>query len=255
MSDETKIAELKLKNDILGLHEIVDNGRDWMLSLDAAEALAQLGDKRGLDKLINALSDSDNNIRDVAREILEAINDPQGNQALSQLHESPDVLPFPSQLITKSVTFAISKHLVIIKFFSLFLALEIAMLGFYNYLCGDISNKWYCLSMLPYFAFFPMGMYEIPGIIFQKIGFSEYFSANIIPRNTLNEIINFPPISALIMLLPFFAIIIGWFIYFRLMMFGAKVKNPFIFAIIYFLFILLLLGNISGCTSQLSSLN
>ena len=72
-----------------------------MLSINAAEALAQLGDKRGLDSLINALSNADNDIRDVAREILETINDPQGNQTLSQLCESTKVLSYPPRPIMK----------------------------------------------------------------------------------------------------------------------------------------------------------
>ena len=44
-----EIEEMKINGNIDGLLAILQKKRDWMLSLDAAEALAQMGDQRGLD--------------------------------------------------------------------------------------------------------------------------------------------------------------------------------------------------------------
>ncbi len=84
MSHETRIAEMKQKGDLNGLVKITKNDDEWMFRMDAAEALAQLGDKRGLKYLISALDDADMDVRDVAREILEGLNDQRGNQALQK---------------------------------------------------------------------------------------------------------------------------------------------------------------------------
>jgi HEAT repeat protein len=96
MTKEGKIAGMKQKGDRNGLVEIIKNDDEWRSRMDAAEALAQLGDKRGLNYLINALNDTDTEIRDAAREILEGLDDPRGNQALRQprkldsIHSAPD---------------------------------------------------------------------------------------------------------------------------------------------------------------------
>jgi hypothetical protein len=82
MSKEEKIIEMKQKHDLNGLVKIIKNDDEWIIRMDAAEALARLGDKRGLNYLIHSLDDSDTDVRDVAKEILEGLNDPRGNQAL-----------------------------------------------------------------------------------------------------------------------------------------------------------------------------
>ncbi|MBC7878668.1 MAG: hypothetical protein H7Y59_15970 [Anaerolineales bacterium] len=84
------VTKLKQKGDIQGLVVVLKNKNNWMLSLDAAEALIQLEDERGLNYLINALDNPNIDIRDVAREILEGINDPKGNLSL-QLRQSDSV--------------------------------------------------------------------------------------------------------------------------------------------------------------------
>lgn len=81
----TKAERLKQKGDIQGLVAILNNKRNWMLSLDAAEALVQLEDERGLNYLINALDNPNIDIREIAREILEGLDVPQGNMEL-ELH-------------------------------------------------------------------------------------------------------------------------------------------------------------------------
>ena len=96
MTKETRIAEMKQKGDLNGLVKIIRNDDEWISRMDAAKALAQLGDKRGLNYLIHALNDTDTNIQNIAREILEGLNDPRGNQALRQprkrdtVHSEPD---------------------------------------------------------------------------------------------------------------------------------------------------------------------
>lgn len=85
----TNIAKLKQEGDTEKLVAILGNRRDWMLALDAAEALAQLQDERGLDYLIRALNNPNIDVRDVAREILEGLNNLQGNVALKSCLSDP----------------------------------------------------------------------------------------------------------------------------------------------------------------------
>jgi len=82
MSKEEKIIEMRQMGDLNGLVKIINNDDEWMFRMDAAEALAQLGDKRGLNYIIHSLDDSDADVRDIAKQILEGLNDPRGNQAL-----------------------------------------------------------------------------------------------------------------------------------------------------------------------------
>jgi len=72
-----KIMEMKREGNINGLIAVLKSDKDWMLCLDAAEALAQLGDKRGIDYLHKVVENPDPNVRDVAKEILEGLKDYQ----------------------------------------------------------------------------------------------------------------------------------------------------------------------------------
>lgn len=92
--DVSEINVLKEKGDFKSLIRILqkESGVDWMFRLDAAEALAQIGNEQGVDYLISALQSSDTDKSDtdkseVAREILEGLNDQRGNLAL-QSHPS-----------------------------------------------------------------------------------------------------------------------------------------------------------------------
>lgn len=90
-----KVTKLKQRGDRQGLFVVLDNKNDWMLSLDAAEALVQLDDDRGLNYLIGALDDPKAAVRDVSREILEGLNNPEGNLALQShppgsIHSDPE---------------------------------------------------------------------------------------------------------------------------------------------------------------------
>jgi hypothetical protein len=72
---------LEAKN-IDGLVDILKNEPDSILRLEAGEALAKLGDERGLDYLIDALEFDDVNISYDAEEILSELNIPRGVLAL-----------------------------------------------------------------------------------------------------------------------------------------------------------------------------
>lgn len=68
-----KINLFRRKGDAKGLIEIMKSNHDWMLRLDAAEALAQLGNEQGKNFLISSLESSDEDVRDIAKEILERL--------------------------------------------------------------------------------------------------------------------------------------------------------------------------------------
>jgi hypothetical protein len=75
MIDEDKIKKLVF---------VMENDKDWMKRLDAAEALAQFNDTRGLDYLNKSLKNSNSDIREVAKEIISGLdsdsNTPQENR-------------------------------------------------------------------------------------------------------------------------------------------------------------------------------
>jgi hypothetical protein len=69
---EQAVQELVKMGDIASLYEIMTEHEDFMYSLDAAEGLIMLGDGRGIEFLLNAAESEDEDIRDVAREILDS---------------------------------------------------------------------------------------------------------------------------------------------------------------------------------------
>ena len=101
-----EITELKNKRNIEELFALlqsdkVENDKDWMLRLDAAEALAQLGDKRGLDYLNKMNESSDKDVQDVASEILSGLKDYQPELTLqTQVHNQPN----PNRLVYKIIS-------------------------------------------------------------------------------------------------------------------------------------------------------
>lgn len=64
------IDELVRMHDIETLYELMAEDEDWMIQLDAAEGLVMLNDRRGYEFLISASQSEDEEVRDVAREIL-----------------------------------------------------------------------------------------------------------------------------------------------------------------------------------------
>lgn len=69
---ETAIQDLVNMGDIDSLYEVMTEHDDWMYCLDAAEGLILLGDKRGIEFLTAAAESEDEDIRAVAREILDS---------------------------------------------------------------------------------------------------------------------------------------------------------------------------------------
>jgi len=76
------IDDLVSMGDIVSLYEILVEDDDWMTQLDAAEGLAKLRDKRGLEFLISAEQSEEEQIREVAKEIL---NSPEMKRRLDDL--------------------------------------------------------------------------------------------------------------------------------------------------------------------------
>jgi hypothetical protein len=66
------INDLVAMGDVETLYEIMAEDDDWMNQLDAAEGLVKLGDRRGLDFLLNAEDSEEKEIRQVAGEILDS---------------------------------------------------------------------------------------------------------------------------------------------------------------------------------------
>lgn len=67
----TQINDLVRMNDLETLFELLEGSDDWMMQLDAAEGLSQLGERTGLDFLRSATQSDAREVRDYAREILE----------------------------------------------------------------------------------------------------------------------------------------------------------------------------------------
>jgi hypothetical protein len=65
-----QINDLVSMGDVESLYELMAEHDDWMVQLDAAEGLAKLGDRRGLEFLLSAEQSDDVDMRKVAREIL-----------------------------------------------------------------------------------------------------------------------------------------------------------------------------------------
>lgn len=67
----SQINDLVAMGDTQTLYDLMSEDEDWMNQLDAAEGLIKLGDRRGLEFLLDARNSEDKDIRQVAREILD----------------------------------------------------------------------------------------------------------------------------------------------------------------------------------------
>jgi hypothetical protein len=56
--------------DVETLHELMTEDEEWLVQLEAAEGLVKLGDRRGYEFLVTALASDDEEILEVAKEIL-----------------------------------------------------------------------------------------------------------------------------------------------------------------------------------------
>ena len=73
-SRQSPLQEYIASGNINGLLDILSNEKDWMKRFDAAEALTRLGDGHGKEYLNNALQDRDEEKRNIAKEILEGLD-------------------------------------------------------------------------------------------------------------------------------------------------------------------------------------
>ncbi len=67
-----QIDELVRMRDIETLHELMTEDEEWLVQLEAAEGLVKLGDRRGYEFLLTSLMSDDENILEVAKEILDS---------------------------------------------------------------------------------------------------------------------------------------------------------------------------------------
>jgi hypothetical protein len=68
----SQINELVAMRDIESLYEIMTEDDEWMNQLDAAEGLVKLGDRRGYEFLLTATLSDDEEILEVAQEIIDS---------------------------------------------------------------------------------------------------------------------------------------------------------------------------------------
>jgi len=68
---KSDINQLVSMRDTQSLYEIMAGDHEWLNQLDAAEGLVKLGDRRGYDFLMEAAQSDDEEVVEVAREILE----------------------------------------------------------------------------------------------------------------------------------------------------------------------------------------
>ncbi|MEP7136695.1 MAG: HEAT repeat domain-containing protein [Chloroflexota bacterium] len=85
---QNQVVELSENNDINGLVSILENNSDQMLCLEAAMALAQLGDVRGINYLSNASKNPDAEVSSQAIKILAELNNPEGNLELQSQQDN-----------------------------------------------------------------------------------------------------------------------------------------------------------------------
>ncbi len=104
---KSQVMELAENNDINGLVNILENNSDLMESLEAAMALAQLGDERGLNFLITSLMFPDPNISSQARKILVELNNPEGNLALESIDVDSDQPYVPKKVSIKKYSYLV----------------------------------------------------------------------------------------------------------------------------------------------------
>jgi hypothetical protein len=93
------------------------------------------------------------------------------------------------------------------------------------------NNSIYFFALFPMNFFFPTGLIEIPSLLFRQPVQNHFYLID----SPIGQVIAF----------------FGWSIYFCIAFVGTKTKSRILFVALYILFFLLLLGNISGCISQL----
>lgn len=68
----SQIDELVKMRDIESLYELMTENEEWLTQLEAAEGLVKLGDRRGYEFLTTAIMSDDEDILEVAKEMLDS---------------------------------------------------------------------------------------------------------------------------------------------------------------------------------------
>ncbi len=92
---DPQVKELWAERDLDGLAMVLRHDPDWIVRMDAAEALAALGDPRGRDHLLAALEDPADDVRAVASEILDGLQAAAGKPSFQQ----PEPEPRPEPMV------------------------------------------------------------------------------------------------------------------------------------------------------------
>jgi hypothetical protein len=93
---DPNIEHLQNAGDVYGLLTVLHVEKEPVLRLEAADALARMGNEEGLDYLIQGLDAHDADESDAAREILEDLDLPRGNEALQKHPVAEALLAAPS---------------------------------------------------------------------------------------------------------------------------------------------------------------
>ncbi|MFH1186423.1 MAG: HEAT repeat domain-containing protein, partial [Chloroflexota bacterium] len=80
--ERSQLRWLRSLGDREALFQIMEGNKQLIQGLEAAEALAELGDVRGLDHLIAALSSPSSNLRHQSAQIIKRLDHPRGLRAL-----------------------------------------------------------------------------------------------------------------------------------------------------------------------------
>ena len=83
----SQIDELVRMRDIDTLFELMTEDEEWLTQFDAAEGLIQLGDRRGYDFVLTAMLSDDEEIREVAQEIIDAPEMAKMREEIEAVHQ------------------------------------------------------------------------------------------------------------------------------------------------------------------------
>jgi hypothetical protein len=68
----SQVSNLVSMRDVESLHEMMTEDEDWITQFDAAEGLIKLGDRRGFEFVTTAMASDDDEILEVAQEIIDS---------------------------------------------------------------------------------------------------------------------------------------------------------------------------------------
>jgi hypothetical protein len=88
MAKKSKADMLRERGDIAGLEREMLLAPDWLDRIDAAESLAMSGNEGGIDYLLKSLSDSNKDVREVAIDILQNLENPRAQKALKEIQQN-----------------------------------------------------------------------------------------------------------------------------------------------------------------------